>query len=87
MSIGGSHLLRVMGGLNESNRGGWCVVACGARGTHNGFHGRNSLWVVDRFNDVDWRGVCEMRWWWQRVKAMVAVMVFVPRGSCGGADG
>ena len=56
------------------------------RGMNDGFHGGNPLQVVNRPNGVDWRGVCETRWWWvQWVKMAVAVMVFIPGGSCGRA--
>ena len=57
MSIGGPHLLRVVGGLNESN-GGWqhIVVNVGC-GMDDGFCGGNPLQVADRLNNVDWHGV------------------------------
>ena len=87
VSAGGRCLLRKVNGPNESNGSTWRVVANGGHGSDDGLRGGNPL-LVDRFDDVDWRGVCETRWWWVRwVKTTVAVTVFVPRGSCGGADG
>ena len=87
MSVGGSHLLRVMGGLNKSSRGGWRVVVRRARGTHNGFRGRDSLWVADRFNGLDWHGQLwrvKARWQqMQRTKVVVAVVGIGPGVSCG----
>ena len=57
-------------------------------GTNDGFRGGDPLRVADRLDDVNRRGVwecVETGWWW--VKTTVAVTVFVPGGSCGGADG
>ena len=87
MSVGGSHLLRVMGGLNESNGGRWRVVARGAHGTHDGFHGHDSLQVADHFNGLDWHGQLwrvEARWrQMRRTKVAVAVAGIGPGVSHG----
>ena len=56
MSVGGSHLLRMVGGLNELNGGWWCIVVNGAHGTNDGFCGCYPLWVADCLNDLDWCG-------------------------------
>ena len=53
----------------------------------DGFHGGDPLWVVDRFNGLDWRGQLwqvEARWWWmQRTKVAVAVAGIGPGVSRG----
>ena len=87
MSTGWNYRLRKVDVQNELNGGTWRIVANWGCGLDDGLHGGNPLLVVDHFNDINWRGVCKTRWWWQRVKTMVAVTVFILGGSCGGADG
>ena len=35
----------------------WHIVANGGHGTDDGFCGGDPLWVVNRLDDVDWRGL------------------------------
>ena len=59
MSVWWSHLLWVVGGLNESNGRQQRVVVNGGHGSYDGLCGGNPLWVVDCFNDINWHGVWE----------------------------
>ena len=78
----------VVSGLDKSNGERRCVVANRGCGSDDGLCGGNPLRMADRLDDISWCGVCETRWWWVRgVKPMVAVTVFVPRGSCDRVDG
>ena len=72
---------------NKSNRGMWCIVVDWGRGTNDGLRGGNPLRMANRLDGVNWRGVCEMRWWWRRVKATVGVAGTVPGGSFGRVGG
>ena len=57
VSTGGSHLLRMVGGLNELNGVMWHVVASRGHGMNNRLHGGNPLQMADHLDDMNWCGI------------------------------
>ena len=62
VSVGWNYCLRKVDVQNELNGGTWRVVVDGGRGSDDGLCGGNPLWVANRLDGVDRRGVCEARW-------------------------